>query len=44
MKLFEKPWFELVELYAQDIVTESFGTDNVDPDVSDGDMPVEDQN
>lgn len=43
MKLFEKPWLELVELYVQDIVTESYGTENVGPDVNDGDMPAEDQ-
>ena len=36
MKLFEKPWLEIVKFYAEDIVTESptFGTDDIDPGIN----------
>lgn len=34
MKLFEKPWLEIVKFYAEDIVTESpFGADVLAPDI-----------
>lgn len=43
MKLFEKPWLELVKLYAEDIVTISdgngFGADDLSPDVDDSELP-----
>lgn len=42
MKSFEKPWLEIVELYAEDIITESpmtSGSDELGNDINEGDMP-----
>lgn len=40
MKLFEKPWLEIVNFYAEDIVTESvWGADDLDPGIDNTEDP-----